>query len=55
MDFLDTKTRLCFSNFETAPATGRYRIRVRAAGMDRGIYDASETGIYKGDAVQLAV
>ena len=55
VDLLDPRTRLCFSNFQTAPATGRYRIKIHAAGVDRGIYDASESGIYKGDPVQLAV
>lgn len=55
IDFLDPRLRVYFSNFEAAPATGWYRIRIRAAGKDRGVYDADETGIYDGDPIRLAV
>lgn len=55
IDFLDPRLRVYFSNFEAAPATGWYRIKIRATGKDRGIYDADETGIYGGDPIRLAV
>lgn len=55
IDFLDPRLRVYFSNFEAAPATGWYRIKIRATGKDRGIYDADETGIYAGDPIRLAV
>ena len=55
LDFGDIRSRLCLSNFLTAPATGRYRITIRATGVDRGIYATSDTGIYKDDPIRLAV
>ena len=55
IDFLDPRLRVYFSNFQTAPATGWYRITVRATGKDRGIYDSAETGIYAGDPIRLAM
>ena len=55
IDFLDPRLRVYFSNFQTAPATGWYRITVRATGKDRGIYDSAETGVYDGDPIRLAM
>lgn len=55
VDFLDPRLRIYFSNFESAPATGRYRVKIRATGKDRGLYDADETGIYDGDPIRLRV
>ena len=55
IDFLDPRLRVYFANFESAPATGRYRIKIRAAAKDRGLYDSAETGIYDGDPVRLSV
>lgn len=55
IDFLDPRLRVFFSNFNMAPATGWYRIKIRAAGTDRGVYDADETGIYHGDPIRLGV
>ncbi|MDE0107124.1 MAG: DUF1588 domain-containing protein [Bryobacterales bacterium] len=55
IDFLDPRLRVYFSNFEAAPATGWYRIKIRATGKDRGIYAADDTGIYGGDPIRLAV
>lgn len=55
VDFLDPRLRVHFKNFATAPATGRYRITIRATGVDRGVYDSSETGIYEGDPIPLRV
>ena len=55
IDFLDPRLRVYFSNFERAPATGWYRIKIRATGKDRGVYGADETGIYDGDPIRLAL
>ena len=44
-----------FTNFETVPATGRYRIKIRATGVDRDVYDEEETGTYHGDPIRLSV
>ncbi len=55
IDFLDPRLRVYFANFERAPATGRYRIRIRATGKDRGIYDSAATGIHDGDPIRLSV
>ena len=55
IDFLDPRLRVYFSNFKIAPATGWYRIKIRATGKDRGVYGADDTGIYDGDPIRLAV
>ena len=55
IEFLDPRLRVYFANFDRAPATGRYRVRVRAMGKDRGIYHSDETGIYEGDPIRLSV
>ena len=55
IDFLDPRLRIYFSNFDAAPATGRYRIRIAATGKDRGVYDSTATGIHDDDPIQLSV
>lgn len=55
LDIHDMRLHAYFENFETAPATGNYRIRIRATGMDRGYYDAEKTGIYDDDPIRLRV
>lgn len=55
LDFHDIRARMYFTNFETVPATGRYRIKIRAAGMDRGVYAEEETGTYHDDPIRLNV
>ena len=55
LDFHDMKARMYFSSFRTVPATGRYRIKIRATGVDRGVYDENETGTYHGDPIRLNV
>ena len=53
IDFHDIRLQIFFSNFKTVPASGRYRIKIRATGKDRGRYDAEETGIYDEDPIRL--
>ncbi|QXD23107.1 DUF1588 domain-containing protein [Opitutia bacterium ISCC 51] len=55
IEILDIRLRAFFENFKTIPESGRYRIKIQAAGIDRGIYDAEETGMYHGDPIQLGV
>lgn len=55
LDFHDMRTRMYFTNLETFPATGRYRIKIRATGIDRDVYDEQETGTYHGDPIRLNV
>jgi len=55
IDFHDIRLRAYFDNFETVPTTGKYRIRIRATGKDRGLYDQEATGIYDGDPIRLRV
>lgn len=55
IEILDIRLRAFFENFKTVPESGRYRIKIRAAGIDRGIYDAEETGMYHADPIQLGV
>jgi hypothetical protein len=55
IDFLDIRLEAFFANFETAPETGYYKIKIRATGKDRGIYDQAYTGIYDGDPIRLRV
>ncbi|WP_236622006.1 DUF1592 domain-containing protein [Novipirellula maiorica] len=55
LDFHDMRARMYFENFETVPATGRYRITIRATGIDRGVYDYEKTGIYVDDPIRLSV
>ena len=55
IDILDPRLRVWFENFEKTPATGWYRIKIRATGKDRGLYDSEATGIYPGDPIRVAV
>ena len=55
VDFFDPRLRIYFSNFESTPASGRYRITIRATGIDRGHYDSDKTGIYDDDPIRLRV
>lgn len=55
IDLLDPRLRVYFANFDSAPATGRYRIKIRATGKDRGLYDSAATGMYDGDPIRLRI
>ena len=53
IDILDIRLFAYFENFETVPDTGNYRIKIRASGIDRGVYDSNETGVYSDDPIRL--
>lgn len=55
LEFRDMRLRMYFDNFSVVPASGYYKIKIRATGVDRGYYDSDETGIYDGDPIPLAV
>ncbi len=55
IDILDLRKHAYFANFDTVPATGRYPIKIRAAGIDRNIYSAEQTGFYEDDPIRLRV
>jgi len=55
IEILDIRLHAFFENFDVVPESGRYRIKIRATGIDRGIYDAEETGMYPNDPIQLRV
>ncbi len=55
IDILDIRLNAYFENFDVVPYSGKYRIKIRAAGIDRGIYAAEETGIYPNDPIQLRI
>lgn len=55
LDFHDIRSRMYFTNLESAPDTGFYRIRIRATGVDRAVYPEDETGTYHGDPIRLNV
>lgn len=53
IEILDIRLRAFFDNFETVKTSGRYRITLRAAGIDRNYYDSEATGIYEGDPITI--
>lgn len=55
LEFSDPRVRIHFDNFQQAPSSGWYRIRVIATGVDRGYYDSAQTGIYDDDPIPLQV
>ncbi len=55
IDILDIRLHAFFNNFQSVPESGRYRIKIRATGLDRGRYHSDDTGMYPGDPIQLAV
>jgi len=55
IEILDIRHHAYFENFDFVPASGRYRIKIRAAGIDRGIYASEDTGMYPNDPIQLRV
>ena len=55
LEFTDPRLVMSFENFQSAPASGWYRIKIRATGIDRGYYDSEATGIYDDDPIQLRV
>ena len=54
-DFYDPLLTAYFEDFRQFPTTGRYKIKIRAIGRDRLVYETSETGFYHGDPIQLRV
>ena len=55
VDFLDFRNRVQFESFSVVPQSGRYRIKIRATGIDRKIYPENRTGVYHDDPIRLRV
>ena len=55
IDLLDIRLHAYFDNFDSIPQTGRYRIKIRATGLDRGRYHSDDTGMYPGDPIKLGI
>ena len=55
IEILDMRKHAYFANFETVPQSGRYRLTIRAAGIDRRVYDSEQTGHYEDDPIRLRV
>lgn len=54
-DFHDPRRLAYCEPFEDVPETGYYRVRIRATGKDRLLYDSEQTGLYEGDPIQMEV
>lgn len=55
IEILDIRKHAYFANFQTVPVSGRYKIKIHATGIDRGIYDSEETGHYEDDPIRIRV
>ena len=55
IDILDIRLHAYFDNFDSIPQTGRYRMKIRATGLDRGRYHSDDTGMYPGDPIKLGI
>ena len=53
IEILDIRLHAYFDNFQTVEKSGRYRIKLRAMGVDRNYYNSEATGIYEGDPITL--
>lgn len=54
-DFSDPRDPFVLRSLPEIPTTGRYRIMVRATGMDRTLYATEDTGYYHADPIQLKI
>lgn len=55
VEVVGTQDNVHIPNFASVATTGRYRIRIRATGIDHDVYPQHETGIYRGDPTMLRV
>jgi len=55
VDFNDPRDPFVLKALPSIPATGRYRITIRATGMDRTLYATEDTGYYHADPIQLKI
>ena len=55
VEVIGTQFQLHLPDFDTVPTTGRYRIRIRATGVDHHVYSQDDTGIYRDDPIVLRV
>lgn len=55
IEILDLRKHVFFSNFETVPVSGRYKLKIRAMGVDRNVYRSEWTGFYQDDPIRIRV
>lgn len=54
-DFSDPRDPYVLKDLPSIPTTGRYRITIRATGVDRTLYATEDTGFYHADPIQLNI
>lgn len=55
VEVIGTQNQIHLPEFDVVPASGRYRIRIRATGVDHHVYSQDKTGIYQDDPIILRV
>lgn len=55
VEVVGTQNDIHIPRFDEVRATGTYRIRIRAAGVDHHVYDQDKTGIYDDDPIVLRI
>lgn len=55
VEVIGTQHQIHLPHFDAVPTTGRYRMRIRATGVDHHIYSQEKTGIYRDDPIVLRV
>lgn len=53
VEVIGTQHQIHLPRFDVVPSTGRYRIRIRAIGVDHHVYSQDKTGIYRDDPIVL--
>ncbi len=54
-DFSDPRDPYVLKKLRRIPKTGRYRITIKATGVDRTLYDTKDTGFHHADPIQLKI
>jgi mono/diheme cytochrome c family protein len=55
VEVIGTQDEIHLPNFDKVATTGKYRIRIRARGVDHHVYDQEKTGIYDDDPIVLRI
>lgn|GEM_PF-1838000 len=55
IEILDVRNHVYFENFPTVPFSGRYRLQIKATGIDRNVYGTRATGHFKNDPIIIRV
>ena len=55
LDFDDPRDPFILTDLPSIPTTGRYRIMIKATGVDRTLYATEDTGYYHDDPIRLKI